>query len=165
MVQPDSMSDDLGGKAMAIVRVGWRLHAITIVRLPPSCQAGYRDNALLNHHLDPERMDPPTLLSGMELRHARDYAGRLLRAADPELERLHAVVDGLGYSVLLADRSGVSRATCGSEMKKVAENGASGPGHSGAKTSRERTGLAPAWPSSVRSRSIATNTSGAAILS
>ena len=61
---------------------------------------------LLNHHLDPERMDPPTLLSGMELRHARDYAGRLLRAADPELERLHAVVDGLGYTVLLADRSG-----------------------------------------------------------
>lgn len=61
---------------------------------------------LLSHHLDPERMDPPTLLSGMELRHARDYAGRLLRAADPELERLHAVVDGLGYSVLLADGSG-----------------------------------------------------------
>ena len=61
---------------------------------------------LLNHHLDPERTDPPILLSGMELRHARDYAGRLLRAADPELDRLHTLVDGLGYSILLADRSG-----------------------------------------------------------
>lgn len=62
---------------------------------------------LLDHRLDPESTDPPTLLSGMELRHARDYAGRLLRAADPELDRLHALVDGLGYSVLLADSSGV----------------------------------------------------------
>jgi hypothetical protein len=38
MVQPDRMADDLGGKAMAIVRVGWRLHAVTVVRLRPSCQ-------------------------------------------------------------------------------------------------------------------------------
>lgn len=71
----------------------------------PEIAASWR-RCLLNHRLDPERMDPPILLSGMELRHARDYAGRLLRAADPELDRLHGVVDGLGYSVLLADLSG-----------------------------------------------------------
>ena len=28
MVQPDSMADDLGGKAVAVVRVGWRFHAL-----------------------------------------------------------------------------------------------------------------------------------------
>jgi transcriptional regulator of acetoin/glycerol metabolism len=72
----------------------------------PSGIADSWRRCLLNHHLDPERSEPPTVLSGMELRHVRDYAGRLLRAADPELERLYGLVQGLGYSVLLADRSG-----------------------------------------------------------
>lgn len=61
---------------------------------------------LLDHRLDPERPDPPTVLTNMELRHARDYAGRLLRSADPELDRLHELVRGGGYSVLMTDMSG-----------------------------------------------------------
>jgi hypothetical protein len=35
MIQPDSMVDDLGGKAMAVVRVGWWLHAVTVAHLQP----------------------------------------------------------------------------------------------------------------------------------
>jgi hypothetical protein len=38
VIEPDSMRDDLGGKAMAVVRVGWRLHAISLAGLQPDCQ-------------------------------------------------------------------------------------------------------------------------------
>ena len=38
MVQPDSLADDLGGKAMAVVRVGWWFYAPTVVRLRSRCQ-------------------------------------------------------------------------------------------------------------------------------
>jgi hypothetical protein len=38
MIQPDSIVDDLGGEAMAVVRVGWWLHALTVVRLGPGYQ-------------------------------------------------------------------------------------------------------------------------------
>jgi len=37
VVQPDSMADDLGGKAMAVVRVRWRFHAPTVFRLRSRC--------------------------------------------------------------------------------------------------------------------------------
>jgi transcriptional regulator of acetoin/glycerol metabolism len=57
----------------------------------------------------------------MELRHARDYAGRLLRGAEPELDRLHAIIENLGYSVFLADRSG---ATIACRVADSAEDGA-----------------------------------------
>lgn len=62
---------------------------------------------LLNHHLDPERAEPPTMLSGPELRYARGYAGRLMHVADRELDRLHSLTRSLGYSVLMTDRQGV----------------------------------------------------------
>jgi hypothetical protein len=35
MIQPDSMADDLGGKAMAVVRVGWWLHPVSLSHLRP----------------------------------------------------------------------------------------------------------------------------------
>ena len=38
MVQPDSTVYDLGRKAMAVFRVEWWLHAVTVVRLLPGCQ-------------------------------------------------------------------------------------------------------------------------------
>jgi hypothetical protein len=38
VIQPDSVADDLGGKAMAIVWVGWRLHAASFASLQPTCQ-------------------------------------------------------------------------------------------------------------------------------
>ena len=31
MVQPDGVTDDLGGKAVAVMRVGRRLHAVSLV--------------------------------------------------------------------------------------------------------------------------------------
>ena len=37
-IQPDGMRDNLGGKAMAIVRVGWALHPISLAGLQPDCQ-------------------------------------------------------------------------------------------------------------------------------
>ncbi|MCB8882028.1 sigma-54-dependent Fis family transcriptional regulator [Acidisoma cellulosilytica] len=62
---------------------------------------------LLHYNLDPERAEPPTMLSGMELRHARGYAGRLIHVADRELDRLHRLTSGLGYAVLMTDSEGV----------------------------------------------------------
>jgi hypothetical protein len=38
VIQPDSVADDLGGKAMAIVWVGWRLHAASFAGLQPIYQ-------------------------------------------------------------------------------------------------------------------------------
>lgn len=62
---------------------------------------------LVNYNLDPERAEPPTLLSGFELRFARGHAGRLMHVADRELDRLHALTRSLGYAVLMTDREGV----------------------------------------------------------
>jgi hypothetical protein len=33
------MSDNLGGKAVAMVRVGWGLHPVSLAGLQPDCQA------------------------------------------------------------------------------------------------------------------------------
>jgi len=41
MVQPNSMTDDLGGKAMAVVRVGLWLHAATVAHGRSGCQRGF----------------------------------------------------------------------------------------------------------------------------
>jgi hypothetical protein len=38
MVQPDSVADDLGGKAVAVVRVGRGLHAASLDGLQRACQ-------------------------------------------------------------------------------------------------------------------------------
>src|SRR5580704_4042982 len=45
VVQPDSVADDLGGKAMAVVRIGRGFHAASLAGLQADCQIGYRDNA------------------------------------------------------------------------------------------------------------------------
>jgi hypothetical protein len=37
VIKPDSMSDDLGGEAMAVMRVGRRFHAANRVYLRPDC--------------------------------------------------------------------------------------------------------------------------------
>jgi hypothetical protein len=38
VVQPDSVRDDLGGEAMAVAWVGWRLHAASLAGLQAACQ-------------------------------------------------------------------------------------------------------------------------------
>lgn len=62
---------------------------------------------LTAHQLDPERPSPPIVLCSAEVREARARVGRVVRIADPELDRLHDLVAGLGYSVLMTDAQGV----------------------------------------------------------
>ena len=38
VIQPDSMADNLRGEAMAVVGIGWRLHAASLARSHPSRQ-------------------------------------------------------------------------------------------------------------------------------
>jgi transcriptional regulator of acetoin/glycerol metabolism len=71
---------------------------------------------LSSHKLDPELAQPPVVLCAAELRAARTMAGRVLRAADPELDRLHDLVVSLGYCVLMTDLQGVIIA------RRVADN-------------------------------------------
>ena len=40
VIQPHGVADDLGRKPMAIVRVGWRLHAASLARLQGDRQTG-----------------------------------------------------------------------------------------------------------------------------
>ena len=49
MVQPDNMTDDLGGKAMAVVRVRWWLHTALLPLCDLAARPGYRDNAFMAH--------------------------------------------------------------------------------------------------------------------
>lgn len=44
VIQPHSMADELGRKAMAVVRVGWRLHAASLAHPRSDRQPSYRDN-------------------------------------------------------------------------------------------------------------------------
>lgn len=46
MVQPDGMTDDLGGEPMTIVWVGWWLHAAVSLAAGKPARSGYRDNAV-----------------------------------------------------------------------------------------------------------------------
>jgi hypothetical protein len=100
VVQPDSVADDLGRKAVAVVRIGRRFHAASLAALRPDCQIGYRDNAIVTPRvfrwaaLDPTltlaahcSVVPGRLASGREgaavltvavsdTRWTRDYSGR-----------------------------------------------------------------------------------------
>jgi hypothetical protein len=40
MVQPDALADDLRGEAMAVMWIGWWLHAANLARLRPARQMG-----------------------------------------------------------------------------------------------------------------------------
>jgi hypothetical protein len=46
VVQPDSIADDLGGEPVAVVGIGWRLHAAVSPASADAAMPGYRDNAL-----------------------------------------------------------------------------------------------------------------------
>jgi hypothetical protein len=35
MVKPHSVADDLGGKPVAVIRVGWQLHQVSLADLQP----------------------------------------------------------------------------------------------------------------------------------
>ena len=44
VIQPHSMADELGREAMAVARIGWRLHAASLAHPRSDRQPGYRDN-------------------------------------------------------------------------------------------------------------------------
>jgi transcriptional regulator of acetoin/glycerol metabolism len=59
------------------------------------------------HKLDPTEKHPPERLTDSEFEKARQEVEPLIHVAQPTLDRLHAVVGGVGCCVLLADRKGV----------------------------------------------------------
>ena len=68
--------------------------------------ASWRRSGAL-HALDPANVAACSRLSSHEVAAARERLGRLLRVAQPSLERLYFAVGGVGCSVMLADRDGV----------------------------------------------------------
>jgi transcriptional regulator of acetoin/glycerol metabolism/AraC-like DNA-binding protein len=67
------------------------------------------------HHIDPEGGDPPRILTESALRLSKEPIERVVRAAQPELDRLHRIVDHAGYVTLLCDTQGVAIEHRGSE--------------------------------------------------
>ncbi|MCE2566107.1 helix-turn-helix domain-containing protein [Komagataeibacter sp. FNDCF1] len=57
--------------------------------------------------LDPAAPVLPSVLSGAELRQCCQRAGRVLHFAAPEMDLLHAALEPVGYTVMLADTEGV----------------------------------------------------------
>jgi transcriptional regulator of acetoin/glycerol metabolism/AraC-like DNA-binding protein len=61
-----------------------------------------------SHHVDPQSMAAPQILSAGELRDFREPIESLVLAAQSELDRLYAIVRQPGYVVLLCDATGIA---------------------------------------------------------
>jgi transcriptional regulator of acetoin/glycerol metabolism len=71
------------------------------------------------HHVDPESREPPRILTEGALRLSKEPIERVVRAAHPELDRLHRIVDHAGYVTLLCDAQGVAVDHRGSEERSA----------------------------------------------
>ena len=71
------------------------------------------------HHIDPERGDPPRVLTESTLRLSKEPIEHVVRAARPELDRLHRIVDYAGNVTLLCDTQGVAVEHRGSEARSA----------------------------------------------
>ena len=71
------------------------------------------------HHIDPEGGEPPRILTESALRLSKESIERVVRAAQPELDRLHRIVDHAGYVTLLCDAQGVAVEHRGSEARSA----------------------------------------------
>jgi transcriptional regulator of acetoin/glycerol metabolism/AraC-like DNA-binding protein len=60
------------------------------------------------HHVDPQSMAAPQILTAGELRDFREPIESLVLAAQSELDRLYAIVRQPGYVVLLCDATGIA---------------------------------------------------------
>jgi transcriptional regulator of acetoin/glycerol metabolism len=69
----------------------------------------------LELHIDPESREPPRVLTESALRLSKEPIERVMRAAQPELDRLHQIVGNAGYVTLLCDTEGVAVDHRGSE--------------------------------------------------
>jgi transcriptional regulator of acetoin/glycerol metabolism/AraC-like DNA-binding protein len=67
------------------------------------------------HRIDPAGGEPPRILTESALRLSKEPIERVVRAAQPELDRLHRIVDYAGYVTLLCDTQGVAVEHRGSE--------------------------------------------------
>lgn len=63
--------------------------------------------SLTQYGLDPERFEAPEQVDATRLREAEERMGRLLKAAQPTLDRLFEAVGQSGCCVLLTDKDGV----------------------------------------------------------
>src|SRR5580658_6637775 len=71
------------------------------------------------HHIDPEGSEPPRVLTESALRLSKESIERVVRAAQPELDRLHRIVDYAGYVTLLCDTEGVAVEHRGTEARSA----------------------------------------------
>ncbi len=89
-------------------------HATRVTRTAASATEAARSwlaaswrRSITVHALDPATMRRPEPLDGRALAEATERAGRLVAAARPALDRLHAALGGSGCCVLLTDGRGV----------------------------------------------------------
>jgi transcriptional regulator of acetoin/glycerol metabolism len=61
-----------------------------------------------HHHVDPQSTVAPRILTAGELRDSQEPIESLVLAAQPELDRLYAIVRQPGYVVLLCDPNGIA---------------------------------------------------------
>ena len=71
------------------------------------------------HYIDPDGGEPPRILTASALRLSKESIERVVRAAQPELDRLHRIVDHSGYVTLLCDTQGVAVEHRGSEARSA----------------------------------------------
>jgi transcriptional regulator of acetoin/glycerol metabolism len=71
------------------------------------------------HHIDPESGEPPRILTESALRLAKEPIACVVRAAHPELDRLHRIVGHAGYVTLLCDTQGVAVEHRGSDARSA----------------------------------------------
>ena len=71
------------------------------------------------HQIDPEGREPPRILTESALRLSKQPIECVVRAAHPELDRLHRIVDHAGYVTLLCHAEGVAVDHRGSEERSA----------------------------------------------
>jgi transcriptional regulator of acetoin/glycerol metabolism/AraC-like DNA-binding protein len=86
--------------------IGWEAEAVS---------HSWKRSAQL-HRLDPDSHESPHILPESALRCSREPMESAIRAAEPELDRLHRIVGEAGYVTLLCDASGVAVAHRGKEQ-------------------------------------------------
>ncbi|WP_246326943.1 sigma-54-dependent Fis family transcriptional regulator [Burkholderia guangdongensis] len=100
------------------------LDGSTPAQVEPRILTSWR-RSIHTHSLDPERLDPPRVLSGPDLRSHRESTDRFRLFARGPMERLATQILDAGYIVLLADASGIAIDFIGNPVldKELRRNG------------------------------------------
>jgi AraC-like DNA-binding protein len=101
-----------------------RKHADVVVAAVEGAPIGWEAEAVSHswkrsaqlHGIDPDSRESPHLLPEGALQHSREPMESAIRAAEPELDRLHNIVGEAGYVTLFCDASGVAIAHRGNEQ-------------------------------------------------